>query len=131
MGLIERIHAPPSSTEAASPADAEPTLGALLRHHARTAIPARLYLLLQFGIPFALDFGLHGHYVAAVGGVAIAALGTWGLSDRWLFAAPERHDRRATLVRCLRFTSGTVAGGIAVLILLGIFLRLLGNAPIS
>ena len=131
MGLIERFHAPSSSTDAAAPADAEPTLSALLRHHARTTIPSRLYMLLQFGIPFALDFGLHRYYFAAVGGVAMAALGTWGLTDHWLYAAPERHDRRATLMRYLRFTSGMVAGGIAVLILLGIFLRLLGSAPIS
>ena len=113
------------------PGVAEPTLGGLLTHYARTAVPSRLYLLLQFGIPFALDFGLHRHWLPALGGVYVAALGAWGLSDRWLFEAEGRHDSRALLIRCVRAISGAFVGGLSLLLLLLVFLRLLGNAPIS
>jgi putative flippase GtrA len=113
------------------PADAEPTLGAVLTHFARTAVPSRLYKLLQFGIPFALDFGLHGYWHAAAWGVAVSSLGAWGLADRWLFTAPAREGRRATLMRYARVVSGALAAGVAGLLLLELFLRLLGNAPIS
>lgn len=113
------------------PGVAEPTLGALLTHYARTAVPSRLYALLQFGIPFALDFGLHGHWLAAIGGVFLAALGGWGLADRWLFEAGMRNDGRARLVRVVRATSGALVAGLSLLFLVGVFLRLLGNAPIS
>src|SRR5215471_5119381 len=39
---------------AAPIAAAEPTLGDLLTQAARTAVPARLYLLLQLGLPLAI-----------------------------------------------------------------------------
>lgn len=113
------------------PAEAEPTLGAVLTRFARTAVPSRLYKLLQFGIPFALDFGLHGYWRAAAWGVAISSLGAWGLADRWLFTSPVRVGRRPALVRYARVVSGALAAGIAGLLLLELFLRLLGNAPIS
>ena len=126
------VDAPESKSVCDVPHAGEPTLGALLTHYARTAVPSRLYKLLQFGIPFALDFGLHGHWRAAVGGVAVAALGAWGLADRWLFeAGAARDDRRARLIRYGRAISGTVAAGLSLLFLLALFLRLLGNAPIS
>ena len=109
----------------------EPTLGAVLTHFARTAVPSRLYKLLQFGIPFALDFGLHGYWHAAAWGVAISSLGAWGLSDRWLFTTPLRQGRKATLVRYARVVSGALAATLAGALLVELFLRLLGNAPIS
>ena len=110
---------------------AEPTLGAVLTHFARTAVPSRLYKLLQFGIPFALDFGLHGHWRAAAWGIAVASLGAWGLADRWLFTTPVREGGRATLVRYARVVSGALAAGLSGILLVELFLRLLGNAPIS
>jgi hypothetical protein len=109
----------------------EPTLGAVLTHYARTGVASDLYKLLQFGIPFALDFGLHGHWRAALVGVALASLGCWGLADRWLFTRPERTDGAAALVRYSRLATGTLAAGLSLFLLLGLFLRLLGNAPIS
>jgi len=109
----------------------EPTLGAVLTNFARTTVPSRIYKLLQFGIPFALDFGLHGYPRAAACGVALAALGAWGLADRWLFTAPRRADRKATLVRYARVISGTLAAGTSLALAIELFLRLLGNAPIS
>jgi hypothetical protein len=109
----------------------EPTLGAVLTHYARTAVPSRIYKLLQFGIPFALDFGLHGYWRAAAWGVAVSSLGAWGLADRWLFNAPERTDRRARLMRAARAFAGIVSASVAALLLIEIFLRLLGSAPIS
>ena len=121
----------PQTRSPTQPADAEPTLGAALTHFARTAVPSRLYKLLQFGIPFALDFGLHGYARAAACGVAIASLGIWGLADRWLFTTPIRDGWRPTLVRYARVVSGVLAAGIAGVLLLELFLRLLGNAPIS
>jgi hypothetical protein len=110
---------------------AEPTLGAVLTRFARTAVPSHLYKLLQFGIPFALDFGLHGHWRAALGGAALAALGVWGLADRWLFDAGDRRDRRALLVRYARVVGAVTAAGFSLLLFLLLFLHLLGNAPIS
>ena len=112
-------------------AGTEPTLGALLTHYARTSVPSHTYKLLQFGIPFALDFGLHGYWRAAAWGVAVSALGTWGLADRWLFQAPDRADRRATLMRVARALAGTIAVAIPAVLLIRLFLHLLGNAPIS
>ena len=118
------------------PADAvvdatDPTLGVVLTRFARTTVPSRLYQLLQFGIPFALDWGLHGHVRAAALGIAIAALGAWGLADRWLFTTPARDGRKTTLIRYARVISGTVAAGLPAILLVELFLRLLGNAPIS
>lgn len=121
-------HTTPAAVEAKA---AEPTLGALLSKQARTLVPSRLYVLLQFGVPFALDFGLHGHWRAAAGGVAVAALGAWGLADRWLFEASDRQDGRARLIRFARAAAGTLAAGLSLLFFVLLFLRLLGNAPIS
>jgi len=109
----------------------DPTLGAVLTRFARTGVPSRLYQLLQFGIPFALDWGLHGHLRAAAWGIALAALGAWGLADRWLFTTPVRTGRKTTLIRYARVVSGTVAAGLPAILLVELFLRLLGNAPIS
>ena len=112
-------------------AAAEPTLGQLMTHYARTAVPSRLYKLLQFGIPFALDFGLHGYGRAAIAGVAVAALGAWGLADRWLYEAGERDDGRTKLTRYGRAASATVAASLVLLLFIALFLRLLGRSPIS
>ena len=109
----------------------EPTLGAVLTHFARTTVPSRIYKLLQFGIPFALDFGLHGFWRPAAWGVAVSALGAWGLADRWLFTTPVRAGRKAALVRYARIVCGALAAGISLALVIEIFLRLLGNAPIS
>jgi len=110
---------------------AEPTLSELLTHFARTAVPSRLYQLLQFGIPFALDFGIHGHWRAAAWGLAVASLGGWGLLDRWLFTTPAAHRRHERLFRYARVICGSVAVALPALLLIEIFLHLLGNAPIS
>ena len=110
---------------------AEPTLSELLTHFARAAVPSRLYVLLQFGIPFALDFGIHGHWRAAAWGLAIASLGGWGLLDRWLFTTPPATRRHERLLRYGRVISGSIAVTVPALLLFEIFLRLLGNAPIS
>jgi putative flippase GtrA len=121
----------PQTRSLTQPAEVEPTLGAVLTHFARTAVPSRLYKLLQFGIPFALDFGLHGYWRAAAWGVAISSLGAWGLADRWLFTTPVRRGWRSTLMRYARVVSGTLAASLSAILLVQLFLRLLGNAPIS
>lgn len=119
-----------SPTRAATEVTAEPTLGALLTKHARTGVPARLYQMLQLGIPVAIDWGLHGHWRAAAAGVALASLGAWGLTDRWLHGAePARPGAR--LARVARAITGTLAAIIPALLLMELFLHLLGNAPIS
>ena len=110
---------------------AEPTLGALLTRIARTTVPARLYQLLWLGVPFAIDFGLHGAWRAAVAGVAVAALGMWGVADRWVWRASEDSGRRARIACTMRAVAGAVAGTTAGVLLIELFLRLLGNAPIS
>lgn len=109
----------------------EPTLGAILTHVARTAVPARLYVLLQFGIPFALDFGIHGWHRTAALGVAVASLGGWGLADRWLFTRSDAAEPRARLVRWTRAATGLVAALVPAVLLIQLFLHLLGTAPIS
>lgn len=125
MSLVDSSPAP-----AATEVTAEPTLGALLTRYARTGVPARLYQMLQLGIPVAIDWGLHGHWRAAAAGVALASLGAWGLADRWLSGA-ERARPGARLVRVARATTGALAAMIPALLLMELFLRLLGNAPIS
>jgi hypothetical protein len=109
----------------------EQTLGELLTQSARTAVPTRLYVLLQFGIPFALDFGLHGWRRTAGLGVAIASLGAWGLADRWLFRHPSIATPRVRLVRWARAGAGALAAAIPAVLLIQLFLHVLGNAPIS
>jgi hypothetical protein len=122
----------PTHAAEGQPAEvSEPTLGAVLSNFARTTVPSRIYKLLQFGIPFALDFGLHGYRRAAALGVAIAALGAWGLADRWLFTMPLREGHKAIVMRYLRVVCGAVAAGTSLALLIELFLRLLGNAPIS
>lgn len=115
---------PPGST-------AEPTLSGILTNFARTTVPARLYQLLWIGLPFAVDFGIHGRWRAAAWGLAVAALGAWGVADRWLWRAPASRGWRGQLMRVARALAGTVAAGASVLLLIELFLRLLGNAPIS
>ena len=122
---------PPRAGEILPATLSEPTLGALLTNFARTTVPSHIYKLLQFGIPFALDFGLHGYRRAAAAGIAIAALGAWGLADRWLFTFPLADGRKATLMRLARVVCGTVAAGTTLALLIELFLRLLGRAPIS
>lgn len=114
------------------PADisAEPTLGALLTNYARTGVPARLYQMLQWGIPVAIDWGIHGHWRAAAAGIALASLGAWGLADRWLYGAEPGRPRRR-LVRGARAITGALAALIPALLLMELFLHFLGNAPIS
>lgn len=109
----------------------EQTLGELLTHYARTAVPARLYVLLQFGIPFALDFGVHGWHRTGAVGVALASLGAWGLADRWLFHRPAATTLRARLVRLARVVTGILAATIPAVLLIQLFLHLLGVSPIS
>jgi hypothetical protein len=109
----------------------EQTLAALLTEYARTAVPARLYILLQFGIPFALDFGLHGWHRTAALGVAIASSGGWGLADRWLFERPSTRSLGTTLMRAARLGAGILAATIPAVLLIQLFLHLLGRSPIS
>ena len=109
----------------------EPTLGALLTRFARTTVPARLYQLLWLGIPFATDFGAHGWWRSAAVGVGVAALGAWGMCDRWLWRAEDDGQWRARLIRVGRACAGVLAAGTFAVLLLELFLRLLGNAPIS
>ena len=111
--------------------EAEPTLGAVLTRFARTTVPERLYQLLWLGVPFAIDFGLNGQWRAAAWGVAVAALGAWGVADRWLWRAAAGGAWRRQLVRLARATAGVLAAGTSALLLVELFLRLLGNAPIS
>lgn len=110
---------------------AEPTLAELLTRFARTSVPARLYQLLWLGIPFAIDFGLHGWWRAAAWGTAIAALGAWGVTDRWLWRAPVSDRWAVRVMRAARAITGVLAAATSVLLLVELFLRALGNAPIS
>jgi hypothetical protein len=110
----------------------EPTLAALLTHLARTTVPARLYELLHLGIPFAVECGLRGWWRAAAWGAAVAALGAWGLADRWLWNSRSTDSEwRFRFVRAARTTAGVLAASILIALLVELFLHALGNAPIS
>jgi hypothetical protein len=111
--------------------EAEPTLGLVLTRFARTTVPERLYQLLWLGVPFAIDFGISGHWRAAAWGLAVAALGGWGVADRWLWRAARGDRWRRGLVRIVRATAGALAAGVSAILLIELFLRLLGKAPIS
>ena len=95
------VERPASSSDAV----AEPTLGALLTRFARTTVPARLYQLLWLGLPFAIDFGVNGQWRAAAWGLAVAALGAWGVADRWIWRAPALGGWRSVLARTARAAS--------------------------
>jgi len=111
--------------------EAEPTLGAVLTRFARTTVPERLYQLLWLGVPFAIDFGLNGHWRAAAWGAAVAALGAWGVADRWLWRTGPGLTWRRRLAGIARAGAGALAAGTSALLLIELFLRLLGKAPIS
>lgn len=122
----------PTQAAQHQPSDtAEPTLGVVLTHFARTAVPAQLYWLLHLGAVAGVELGIRGYWRIAATGIAAASLGAWGLADRWLFTTPLRDGRKAGLIRYLRVVTGTVAAGTTLALLLELFLRLLGNAPIS
>jgi hypothetical protein len=115
---------------------AEPTLGELLTRAVRTAVPTRLYQLLHLALPLAVDFGFRGWWRPAALALAVTAFGAWGLADRWLwnvasdqYARPSRWRRR--LVTGARLLAGTTAATLSGVLLLELFLRLLGAAPIS
>ncbi len=114
----------------------EPTLGAVLTRAVRATVPTRLYQLLHLALPLAVDFAYRGWWRPAVAALAVTAFGAWGLADRWLWNASEseyeeRRGWRVRLVRAARAVAGTVAAAAAGGLVLELFLRLLGNAPIS
>lgn len=110
----------------------EPTLGELLTHTVRTAVPTRLYQLLHLALPLAVDFAYRGWWRPAAAAVALTAFGAWGLTDRWLWTAQEEdrwRDWKVRVARVGRAVTGATAATLASLLLLELFLRLLGDAP--
>jgi len=109
----------------------EPTLGALATHLVRTAVPRRLYQLFHLALPVAVDLAMRGWWRGAGWSLAIASFGAWGLADHWMAESAADNPSRAQWVRVVR----VIAGGLAVLppivLVLELFLRLLGKAPIS
>ncbi len=113
---------------------AEPTLGEVLTRAVRTAVPTRLYQLLHLAFPLAVDFGFRGWWRPAAAALAVTAFGAWGLTDRWLWNIEEGEAPRgwpARVARGGRLLAGTVAATFAGALVLELFLRLLGSAPIS
>jgi hypothetical protein len=112
----------------------EPTLAALLTHVVRTVVPLRLYQLLHLAFPLAVDFAFHGWWRPAAWATAVTAFGAWGLADRWLWSSAEYEAPNGWLVRgarVLRAAAGTVSSTLVGVLLLELFLRVLGTAPIS
>lgn len=112
----------------------EPTLAAVLTRTVRTAVPTWLYQLLHLAFPLAVDFAFRGWWRPAAAALAVTAFGAWGLADRWLWNAVDGEDRRVwptRLARLGRAAAGTVSAILAAVLALELFLRLLGNAPIS
>jgi len=112
-----------------TPRSSEPTLASLAAHLARTVIPYELWTLMQVALPIALDLALRGWWRGAAWALAVAAFGAWGLADHWLDRASS--TRRKRLARAVRGVAGVLAVAPPVLLLLELFLRLLGSAPIS
>jgi hypothetical protein len=112
---------------------AEPTLATILTTAVRTAVPTRLYQLLHLAFPLAVDFGFRGWWRPAGWALAVTAFGGWGLADRWLWNSADEKGRgwAARIARFTRSTAGMVAATLVALLLLELFLRLLGKAPIS
>ena len=112
----------------------EPTLAELLTRVVRTTVPARLYKLLHLAFPLAVDFALHGWWRPAAWAFAVTSFGAWGLADRWLWTAAEFEPPRGWRIRAarvLRAVTGAAAATIGAGLLLELFLRLLGAAPVS
>jgi hypothetical protein len=109
----------------------EPTLGALATRLVRTTVPRRLYQLFHLALPVAVDLAMRGWWRGAGWSLAIASFGAWGLADHWMAESSADNPSRARWVRIVR----VIAGGLAVvppmILLLELFLRLLGKAPIS
>jgi len=128
-------HLEPSIVDEQHPV-AEPTLGELLTRAVRTTVPTRLYQLLHLAFPLAVDFAFRGWWRPAAWALAVTAFGAWGLADRWLWnVARDEYGRpsrwRLRLVRGARFVAGTTAATLLAALMLELFLRLLGAAPIS
>jgi hypothetical protein len=112
----------------------EPTLAEVLTGAVRTSVPTWLYQLLHLALPLAVDFAFRGWWRPAAAALAVTAFGAWGLADRWLWNAADEGDREVwprRLVRFGRAVAGTLSATLAALLALELFLRLLGNAPIS
>jgi hypothetical protein len=115
---------------------AEPTLGELLTRAVRTTVPTRLYQLLHLAFPLAVDFAFRGWWRPAAWALAVTAFGAWGLADRWLWTvAGDEYERpsrwRVRVVTGARLVAGATAATLSALLILELFLRLLGAAPIS
>jgi len=109
----------------------EPTLASLATRLVRTTVPRRLYHVLSFALPFAIDFATRGWWRSAGWALAVAAFGAWGLADHWMAESAVNHPSRARWVRVVRVIAGGLAVAPPAVLVLEAFLRLLGNAPIS
>ena len=113
---------------------AEPTLGEVLTRAVRTAVPTRLYQIFHLALPLAVDFAFRGWWRPAAAATALTAFGAWGLADRWIWSgsAGDLSTRwTVRLAQVARAVAGTVAAALAAGLALELFLRVLGNAPVS
>lgn len=119
LGVREPPRAPTSRDE-------EPTLGALLHRLTRTAPPERFYQGIQLALPWGAWFAWTGWlHVAGICG-AVGLFGIWGA-----LSARERGGELTGWRRWVARASATGAIALAALVVLDLFRRLLGSAPIS
>jgi hypothetical protein len=119
-------------TVAVEPPIGEPTLAAVLTHAVRTTVPTRLYQLLHLAFPLAIDFVYRGWWRPAAAAIAITSFGAWGLADRWLWNSTADTSTTRLSIRLMTFArtiAGVSAASLALLLLLELFLRALGDAP--
>ena len=109
----------------------EPTLATLSTRLVRSAVPRRLYQVFHLALPVAVDLAMRGWWRGAGWSLAIASFGAWGLADHWLAERAADNPQRARWVRVVRVLAGVLAIVPPVVLVLEVFLRLLGNAPIS
>jgi hypothetical protein len=134
---------PSSAPQTLELRDAEPTLAALATRFVRRTVPHQLFQVMQLALPLAVDFAWRDWWRGAGWAFAVTAFGAWGLADRWLAqreldalhasptSDPAQGKTAGRIARTVRAVAGTVATLLPALLLLDLFLRLLGNAPIS
>jgi hypothetical protein len=97
----------------------------------RSALPGRLAQLFHLGLPLAVQFAVLGWWRSAAWALAIAAFGSWGLTDRWLESADSAHSSWRRLVRLARAAAATVASVVPFVLVLDLFFHILGAPPKS
>ena len=117
-----------ASTRPEQTDDAEPTLAVVLRRSALAELPDRLAMLMQLAWPLAAHFAWLGWWLAATGATAAGAFGVWAWCERQLRSEAPAGERA---LRIARAASGAISAAATAALLMELFFRVMGDAPIS